>query len=165
MGFFVLGCAAKAAQQPPTRHRVALPRHAPRAATPPQNPGQSSAAHAAPPSKRRSTAKSRPKFRRARRSTVKTPRHPAKHNKKNIYMKSPRAENPGAYQKQKRLKAIWLISSGYHFLFLWRPAFCISGRQNPARRQYHTRTQYAPHWFGSNGRQTNIFCCPPHLCA
>lgn len=114
---------------------------------------------------RHPAAKSRPKFRRARRPTVKTPRRPTKHNKKNIYMKSPRAENPGAYQKQKRLKAIWLISSGYHFLFLWRPAFCISGRQNPARRRYHIRTQCAPHWFGSNGRQTNIFCCPPHLCA
>lgn len=163
MGFFVLGCAAapimprspaprqipakfrhalqdfaKAAQQPPTRH-------APRAAHP--------------------AAKSRPKFHRARRSTVKTPRRPTKHNKKNIYMKNPRAENPGAYQKQKRLKAIWLISSGYHFLFLWRPAFCISGRQNPARRRYHTRTQCAPHWSGSNGRQTNMFYWRPHLCA
>lgn len=138
MGFFVLRCAAKAAQQPPTRH-------APRAATPPQNPGQSSTSHAAPPSKHLAA--------------------PPNIIKKNIYMKNPRAENPGAYQKQKRLKAIWLISSGYHVLFLWRPAFCISGRQNPARRRYHTRTQYAPHWFGSNGRQTNIFCCPPHLCA
>lgn len=142
---------------PPPLCRV--PRYnakAPRAHT---NPSRQRATLLGPPPKLQTTP------RRARRSTVKTPRRPTKHNKKNIYMKNPRAETPGAYQKQKRLKAIWLISSGYHFLFLWRPAFCISGRQNPARRQYHTRTQYAPHWFGSNGKQTNIFCCPPHLCA
>ena len=154
MGFFVLGCAAAPIMpRSPARRKIPVK-------VPPRTPGlrqsRTTAANAPPcsPAAPRSSGRRKPHL-----------ATPPNIIKKYIYMKNPRAENPGAYQKQKRLKAICLISSGYHVLFLWRPAFCISGRQNPARRRYHIRTQCAPHWSGSNGRQTNMFYWRPHLCA
>lgn len=116
MGFFVLGCAAKAAQQPPTRHRSSAPTPTIAANAPPCSP-------AAPRSSgRHPAAKSRPKFRRARRSTVKTPRHPAKHNKKKYIYEKPPGGKPGGISKAETPKSYLVNIQRLSFSFSLAPS-------------------------------------------
>lgn len=128
MGFFVLGCAAAPIMPRSPAHRQ-IP-----AKVPPRTPGlrqsRTIAANAPPcspaaprSSGRHPATKSRPKFRRARRSTLKTPRRPTKHNKKKIYIyEKPPGGKPGGISKAETPKSYLVNIQRLSFSFSLAPS-------------------------------------------